>query len=567
MSKFIISGAASFLIMGSSAAALAATAADCQALFDKADINRDGALQSNESSVFLNAMTQAQVRPQDASKVMPNEFMAACQKDAFANINPGLGTAQSSGTTGTAAEGSSTDSSQATSQTQQTTQAEQAIASPAGFMVSNLIGAKVTSQTGENIGDVKDVVLSPQGDATHVIIDIGEKDIEVERSKIDISATESGMKVVFGGAPADLAQLPAVNTSAGQQQTAATPPASSQQASGTEQTTTTAEQSSTVQEPASPQVSDTIAAPEGFMASSLIGAKVKNAQDENIGDIKDIVFSNQGEPTHVIVDIGDKDVEVEKSKLDISASEDGVKVVLNGTQADLAQLPGINVKASEQQTTATGSQATQETATAPATTSEQTTATEQTTQETVTAPATTSEQPASTEQTSQETTSTEQAPASGSASSEAQAPSAEQPSAGSETAQTTTAEQSAGSEAPAETQTATVEQPSTGEAPQTAPAEQALAIPDGLMVSDLIGATVYSPADEKLGKVNDLTLSSGAGQPPRVIIGVGGFLGIGEKDVAVDMSRLKFTTTDDGLKIVLDATKQDLENSAANSPQ
>jgi hypothetical protein len=48
---------------------------------------------------------------------------------------------------------------------------------------------------------------------------------------------------------------------------------------------------------------------------------------------------------------------------------------------------------------------------------------------------------------------------------------------------------------------------------------------------------------------------------------VGGFFGIGEKDAPVDMSRLKFTTTEDGLKIVLDATKQDLENLAASSAQ
>src|SRR5262245_21778396 len=110
MSKFIIAGAASFLIMGSSAAALAAIAADCQALFDKSDINRDGALQSNEASMFLDAMTKAQVRPQDVSKVMPDEFMAACQKNAFADIDPGLGTAQSSGTAATTTSSSATGS-------------------------------------------------------------------------------------------------------------------------------------------------------------------------------------------------------------------------------------------------------------------------------------------------------------------------------------------------------------------------------------------------------------------------------------------------------------------------
>lgn len=104
MSKLIIASAATALIMGSSTVALAAaSAADCQALFERADINRDGALQSNEASLFLEAMTQAQVRPQDASNVTPNEFMVACQKDAFVNIDPGMGAAQAGGSSDAAA--------------------------------------------------------------------------------------------------------------------------------------------------------------------------------------------------------------------------------------------------------------------------------------------------------------------------------------------------------------------------------------------------------------------------------------------------------------------------------
>src|SRR5688572_5209097 len=186
MNKLIIVSAASILITGSSAAALAATStADCQALFDKADINRDGALQSNEANPFLNAMTQAQVQPQDASKITANEFMAACQKDAFVNIDPGLGTAQSSGSADPAASDSTTTTTttttgQTTDQSQQAVQTDQSIAGPAGFMVSNLIGADISSPAGENIGEVKDVVLSPQGNATHVIVDIGDKDVEIE---------------------------------------------------------------------------------------------------------------------------------------------------------------------------------------------------------------------------------------------------------------------------------------------------------------------------------------------------------------------------------------------------
>jgi len=56
MRKFIIAGAAGFLITGSSGAALAASAADCQALFDKADINRDGAAVGRLGYAFVAAL-------------------------------------------------------------------------------------------------------------------------------------------------------------------------------------------------------------------------------------------------------------------------------------------------------------------------------------------------------------------------------------------------------------------------------------------------------------------------------------------------------------------------------
>jgi hypothetical protein len=88
-----------------------------------------------------------------------------------------------------------------------------------------------------------------------------------------------------------------------------------------------------------------------------------------------------------------------------------------------------------------------------------------------------------------------------------------------------------------------------------------------LMVSNLIGTTVYSRDDEAIGEINDMVLSPAAGQASQVIIGVGGFLGIGEKNVAVDLAQLSFATTDSGLKIVMDASKADLENLAAFNAQ
>lgn len=63
----------------------------------------------------------------------------------------------------------------------------------------------------------------------------------------------------------------------------------------------------------------------------------------------------------------------------------------------------------------------------------------------------------------------------------------------------------------------------------------------------LIGAPVYSTAGddaEEIGSINDLVFSEN-GQIEAVVIGVGGFLGIGEKSVAVDFDSLEFTLAAD----------------------
>ena len=57
--------------------------------------------------------------------------------------------------------------------------------------------------------------------------------------------------------------------------------------------------------------------------------------------------------------------------------------------------------------------------------------------------------------------------------------------------------------------------------------------------SKVIGLYVYNDADERLGAINDL-LTDSSGKIVKVVIGVGGFLGIGESDVAVNFDQLKF---------------------------
>jgi hypothetical protein len=59
----------------------------------------------------------------------------------------------------------------------------------------------------------------------------------------------------------------------------------------------------------------------------------------------------------------------------------------------------------------------------------------------------------------------------------------------------------------------------------------------------LEGATIYGPGDEKIGKVAH---THGSGATAQVAIDVGGFPGIGAKQVAVPASDLDFMRDDDG---------------------
>jgi len=57
--------------------------------------------------------------------------------------------------------------------------------------------------------------------------------------------------------------------------------------------------------------------------------------------------------------------------------------------------------------------------------------------------------------------------------------------------------------------------------------------------SKLIGLNVYNDKNEKLGDINEILLDK-SGKVEGVVIGVGGFLGMGEHDIKVDMAKLKF---------------------------
>ena len=61
--------------------------------------------------------------------------------------------------------------------------------------------------------------------------------------------------------------------------------------------------------------------------------------------------------------------------------------------------------------------------------------------------------------------------------------------------------------------------------------------------ANLTGATIYDPLDEEIGTVAHV---HGIGPATKVIVDVGGFLGIGSKSVALDASQLSFMRGEDG---------------------
>jgi len=71
------------------------------------------------------------------------------------------------------------------------------------------------------------------------------------------------------------------------------------------------------------------------------------------------------------------------------------------------------------------------------------------------------------------------------------------------------------------------------------PTDAKMALKGSWRASKLMGLNVYNEANEKLGDINELLVDK-SGKIEAVVIGIGGFLGMGEHDIAVSMDKLKF---------------------------
>src|SRR5215831_16478851 len=81
----------------------------------------------------------------------------------------------------------------------------------------------------------------------------------------------------------------------------------------------------------------------------------------------------------------------------------------------------------------------------------------------------------------------------------------------------------------------------TDKAPNAAATTTATSASGDWRASKVVGLKVYNDANESVGSINDLLMDK-SGNIKLVVLGVGGFLGMGEHLVAVPFDKVKFST-------------------------
>jgi sporulation protein YlmC with PRC-barrel domain len=272
---------------------------------------------------------------------------------------------------------------------------------------------------------------------------------------------------------------------------------------------------------------------DGHLATQIIGESVFNGTGddaENIGDVNDIVIGPDGNIQAVVVGvggflgIGEKDVAVDFAQLDWAERDGDRWLVAPMTKEQLESQAAFDRSAFEPEQPVASSETPPAGGVAPATDTTAAAPAEP-------APDATAEAPANTTQPVPETT--------------AQAPEATAPA-----APDTTAEAPAASTDT--TTTAAIDKSTLKELPAA-----------DIRAEEMVGTTVYGANDERVGEIGDVALAAD-GKIDAYIIDVGGFLGVGEKEVAVGSDNLAFMTDADGNKYLYTSfTKEQLDAAAA----
>lgn len=81
----------------------------------------------------------------------------------------------------------------------------------------------------------------------------------------------------------------------------------------------------------------------------------------------------------------------------------------------------------------------------------------------------------------------------------------------------------------------------------------------GMQASDLIGADLKTTGDEDLGSVDDLIIDEN-GQIVAIVVSVGGFLGMGQRDVAIGWDNVQQSGTGDDQELRVNMSRDELRS-------
>jgi sporulation protein YlmC with PRC-barrel domain len=85
--------------------------------------------------------------------------------------------------------------------------------------------------------------------------------------------------------------------------------------------------------------------------------------------------------------------------------------------------------------------------------------------------------------------------------------------------------------------------------------------PDSWTITNYYKQDVYDQGQHSIGKIDDVLVDK-SGKITAFLVGVGGFLGIGEKDVALPFTAVKSEKKNDKWYLTVDETKDSLKSAA-----
>lgn len=203
------------------------------------------------------------------------------------------------------------------------------------ILATRFIGANIYTGTGdeaETVGDVNDIIMTPDGRAVAVIagvggfLGIGEKEVAVSIDELSWKTDADGDHVLVGqftkeqlenapgfdrdalNADRQSAEMPADKTMNADETAEADQPAQDQQMAENKADDTTmaadGEPDSSTVTASTPRMETTPAAEAQFEASELIGMKVVGANDEDVGEVGDVLVNDGGKIEAFIIDVG-----------------------------------------------------------------------------------------------------------------------------------------------------------------------------------------------------------------------------------------------------------------------